>query len=239
MSMDDDIGGHGGTRALIGEYVLGLLDQEMHARVARMIAADPALAREEAFWQGRLALLDDEFGETAAPSRVLDRLETRLFGEPERTSLPTKLWNSLALWRGAAAAAALVAVVATGVSMMTPTPTSQDLATQLVAALEAEGSDVRFLALYDSSTGSVRLTGLSGAVGAEEDFELWAIQGGGAPISMGVIEANSRSEVPLSDTVRGGWGEGSVLAITIEPEGGSPTGDPTGPVVAQGIATPI
>ncbi|MNL63606.1 Anti-sigma-K factor rskA [compost metagenome] len=107
------------------------------------------------------------------------------------------------------------------------------LTTQLVAALEAEGSDVRFLALYDGA-GAVRLTALSGDVATDRDLELWAIQGGGDPISMGVIPVNARSVVELSEQVRQGWGEGSVLAITLEPKGGAPEGKPTGPVVAAG-----
>ncbi len=51
---------------------------------------------------------------------------------------------------------------------------------------------------------------------------------------MGVIPVNERSTVELSDPVREGWGEGSVLAITVEPKGGAPEGKPTGPIVAKG-----
>ena len=40
--------------------------------------------------------------------------------------------------------------------------------------------------------------------------------------------------VELSEQVRAGWGEGSVLAITLEPKGGAPEGKATGPVVALG-----
>jgi len=107
-----------------------------------------------------------------------------------------------------------------------------------VAALQAEGSDVQFLALYDGS-GAVRLTALSGATLPNNDYELWAIQGGGSPISMGVVPINARTTVELSDAVRSGWGEGSVLAVTLEPKGGAPAGVPTGPIVAQGAVTKI
>jgi anti-sigma-K factor RskA len=108
----------------------------------------------------------------------------------------------------------------------------------LVAALQSVDSGVSFVALYDADAGTVRLVGLSGAPVPERDFELWAIEGEGAPISMGVVGLE-RHSVPLSEQVAQGFGEGTVLAVTLEPEGGSPTGGPTGPVVAQGAATAI
>ena len=107
-----------------------------------------------------------------------------------------------------------------------------------LAALEEEGSAVKFVALYDGS-GNVRLTALSGDAVPNKDFELWAIQGGNNPISMGVIPVDQRSAVEISPDVMAGWGEGSVLAITLEEAGGSPDGNPHGPIVAKGAVTKI
>ena len=45
--------------------------------------------------------------------------------------------------------------------------------------------------------------------------------------------------LPGAPEILAGWGEGSVLAITLEPEGGSPSGTPTGPIVAKGAVTRI
>ena len=73
----------------------------------------------------------------------------------------------------------------------------------------------------------------------DKDFELWAIQGGNNPISMGVVPVGERHAVSISPEVMAGWGEGSVLAITLEEKGGSPDGNPHGPVVAKGAVTPI
>jgi anti-sigma-K factor RskA len=223
-----DIGGTA-RGALVAEYVLGLLGPAEHARMDALIAADPGLRAERDFWAARFAALDGEFAEVAAPAHALARIEARLFGPEDRPSL----WNSLALWRSVATAALAVAVAAIGFNLMQPAPDVTSLTIQLVAALEAEGSDVRFLALYDGS-GAVRLTALSGEVPSDRDLELWAIQGGNDPISMGVIPVNTRSVVELSDAVRAGWGEGSVLALTLEPKGGAPEGKATGPVVALG-----
>lgn len=228
MSAGDDIGGTA-RGALVAEYVLGLLGPAEHARVEALIAADPGLQAERDFWATRFAALDGEFAAVAAPAHAFARIEARLFGPADRPSF----WNSLALWRSVAAGALAVAVAAIGLNLMRPAPDVTSLTTQLVAALEAEGSDVRFLALYDGS-GAVRLTALSGEVPSDRDLELWAIQGGRDPISMGVIPVNRRSVVELSEEVQAGWGEGSVLAVTLEPKGGAPEGKATGPVVALG-----
>lgn len=229
MSEQQESTGGDERGALVAEYVLGLLGPAEHARVEALIASNPTLQAERDFWAARFAALDNEFAEVAAPAHVLDRVETRLFGQAQKASI----WNSLALWRGITAGALAVAVAAIGLNLMQPATSVNSLTTQLVAALEAEGSDVRFLALYDGA-GAVRLTALSGEVPSDRDLELWAIQGEQDAISMGVIPVNERSVVPLSDEVRTGWGEGSVLAITLEPKGGAPEGKATGPVVALG-----
>ena len=80
---------------------------------------------------------------------------------------------------------------------------------------------------------------LSGEAVPDKDFELWAIQGGNNPISMGIIPVNERSAVSIAPEVMQGWGEGSVLAITLEQKGGSPDGNPHGPIVAKGAVTKI
>lgn len=229
----------GGRNALVAEYVLGLLDSEEHRRVGALIESDPALRRERDFWISRFATLNRDYEEVPVPGHILRAIETRVFGDAVTAGGPVGWWNSLAVWRSIAAGALAVAVVAVGVNVLRPAPGSTALAIQLVAALEEEGSDVKFVALYDGATGLVRLTALSGAPVAGKDFELWAIQGSGLPQSMGVIPANTRSEVGLSPEIAAGWGEGSVLAITLEAQGGSPDGNPHGPVIAKGAVTPI
>ncbi|RYE60697.1 MAG: anti-sigma factor [Hyphomicrobiales bacterium] len=233
MSETEESGAEKG-RAAVAEYVLGLLGTAEHERVRRRIEAEPALQQEHDFWAARFSHLDAEFEPKTPPSYILPALERRLFGAQKSRSW----WDNLFLWRSVATGALAVAAIAVGFAVLQPRPDSAALATQLVAALRAEGSDVQFVALYDG-TGAVRLTALSGEAVPNSDYELWAIQGGGAPISMGVVPINARTTVELSDTVRAGWGEGSVLAITLEPQGGAPGGIPTGPVVAQGAVTQI
>ena len=239
MSTSDDIGSDfEGRNALVAEYVLGLLSSTEHARIGNLIDNDQNLRADRDFWVSRFASLNDEFSETPVPGHLYPAIAARVFGDQSRSRQSLSFWENLMVWRGIAAGALAVAVAAIGFNVLQPAPDATALATQLVAALQGEDSNVQFVALYDGS-GNVRLTALSGDDVPGSDYELWAIQGGNAPISMGVIPVTERSAVTLTPEILQGFGEGSVLAITLEPDGGSPTGVPTGPIVASGVATQI
>jgi anti-sigma-K factor RskA len=235
MSDDANIPGEHEDELLAAEYALGLLTPAEHATVGARLRADPALRADLRFWRARLASLDWGFAETPAPAAVWPRLERRLFAEPARGGW----WNSLALWRALSAAALAVAVVAIGIDLAMPRPDPNAFAAQLVAALSAQGSDVNVVALYNATTGQVRLTTISGTAVADKDYELWAIEGSNPPRSMGVIPVTQNVDVKITPDILAGFGPGTTLAISLEPKGGSKTGAPTGPVVAAGKAARI
>jgi anti-sigma-K factor RskA len=235
----DQISGEGkdGDHLLVGEFALGLLDAEERERLARRIAAEPALKAELRMWHTRLAALDTDFVEEAPPRVILARLEARLFPVARAPGI----WNSLAVWRSLAAGGFAVAAIAIGLNIMQPQQIDpQQFAVQLVAALQSqEGSGVEFVALYDAATGSVRLTSLSGEVAPDRDLELWYIKGDDPAVSMGVIPVGQRTEIALDEATKAKFAEGTVLALTLEQKGGSPTGVAQGPIVAVGAATEI
>ncbi len=236
MSRERDSGASESDRVLVAEYALGLLDASEHEAVARRLAEEPRLAEELRLWQSHLSGLDDEFA-AATPPAALAGIERRLFGP---STAAAGWWNSLPLWRGLAGAGLAVALLSVAFGLLQPPRLDpRILADQLVAALAEQGSGVSFVALFNPATGSIRVTGLSGEAARGKDFELWAITGSSAPVSMGVIQALTRSDIKLSSEVTARFGEGTVLAISIEPRGGSPSGAPTGPIVAKGTATPI
>lgn len=238
MSQEGTSGGREDDQVLVAEYALGLLEGGERAALARRLATEPALASDLRLWRSRLATLDTEFAEVTAPAGVLPRVESRLFASAAERS--GGWWNSLALWRGLTAAAAAVAIVAVGVNLMQPRVDPNVLATQLVAAIQAqEGSGIEFVALYDQASGEVRITSLRGDAVPDKDFELWYIKGEQPAVSMGVIPVNERMEIPLDAAAKANIEPGTIFAVTLEQKGGSPTGQAQGPIVAVGTATPI
>jgi anti-sigma-K factor RskA len=66
-------------------------------------------------------------------------------------------------------------------------------------------------------------------------WELWMIPAAGAnPVSLGLINTHETQTVVVPPALRSVANSALALAMSVEPEGGSPTGLPTGPVLYQG-----
>lgn len=215
---DDDL--------LAAEYALGVLPPDEHAALARRAAADPAFARLAAAWDESLLPLAGGFAPQAPPARLKAAVLARVFGR-------ARLWERAGFWQ-AAAGLALAALVAVAVLPRLAPDLAPDLAPRLAAHLADAGGGVEYLALYDAARGRVDLAHVAGAPGAGRDFQLWVIPEGAAPVSLGVIPPGAAPGLDLDGAARGLVALGAVLAISLEPPGGSPTGQPTGPVVALG-----
>jgi anti-sigma-K factor RskA len=105
----------------------------------------------------------------------------------------------------------------------------------LVAQLGAEGGKTGFVAAVNSGGGTLTIVPAA-LLSAEEQkaMELWLIPPGDKPHSLGLIDSSRpvTIKVPLDLLAR--VNKEAVLAVSLEPPGGSPTGQPTGPVIANG-----
>ncbi|MER8379159.1 MULTISPECIES: anti-sigma factor [unclassified Mesorhizobium] len=229
MTLADDNGPErGGDDLFAAEYVLGVLAADEREIASRRIDADAAFARLVDAWEAHLSPMAAAYPETEPPIRVKEALDRRLFAAEPRAGL----WSSLGFWRGLAAAA--IAALAIYIALPYVNPPVVEPQTRLVASLAAEGSDVKYLVVYDAVRHDVGLSHVSGERTAGKDFELWMIEGKNAPVSMGVIPAGATAHLAIPPAVREKLAQGAVLAVSVEPAGGSPTGQPTGPVVAAG-----
>ncbi|MFZ5692104.1 MAG: anti-sigma factor [Pseudomonadota bacterium] len=216
---------------LAAEFALGLLEGSAREDFARRVAADPALAAEVRYWDEHFAGLADDLMAVAPPARVQAQLERRLFAAPERASI----WNSLSLWRGVAIAALIVLAVIAGWSLRTiPSGSNETLVAQVAGA----GSPLNLVALYNDATGELRLNRTAGSPSAGRSFELWVIVGNQPPVSLGVLPADTLTRLVVPEDLRNKLKD-SVLAVSDEPAGGSPTGAPTGAVVGSGRLTAV
>lgn len=232
MTASDHTGPERDDDALAAEYVLGVLAADERQAAALRAERDPAFARLVEAWQVRLSPLDAGYAEVEAPASAKAAIDRRLFSSRAARQDRSGLWSSLAFWRGLAAAAVAALVLAVAVPYLRTSHSPPQV--ELVASLAAEGSDVRYVAVYDGVRNEVRLFRLAGRLASDKDFELWLIEGKNAPVSVGVVPAGTTAQLTPSTLVQEKLAQGAVLAISLEPKGGSPTGQPTGPVVAAG-----
>lgn len=67
--------------------------------------------------------------------------------------------------------------------------------------------------------------------------ELWVIASDGATRSLGIRGTREMQAIPVPVNLRGLIQVAATLAVSLEPPGGSPTGLPTGRVIAKGALT--
>ncbi|MER9582763.1 anti-sigma factor [Mesorhizobium sp. M0276] len=236
MTLAEDTGPErGGDDLLAAEFVLGVLAADERRIASRRIEAETDFARLVDGWEVNFSPLAAAYQDIEPPASVKPAIDRRLFASAGAVTVPAQprgLWSSLAFWRGLAAAAVAALAIYIAVPILHP-PVEQPQA-RLVASLAAEGSDVKYLAVYDAAHHEVGLSHVSGERAAGKDFELWMIEGKNPPVSMGVIPAGATARIIVSPAARQKLAQGAVLAVSLEPSGGSPTGQPTGPVVAAG-----
>jgi anti-sigma-K factor RskA len=222
------------------EYVLGVLGAEEHAAARDRAASEPAFAHHVQAWERRVTPLILQVPEVAPPASVWPRIAAGLpvaAGETLRSGRP---WDSLLLWRGLAAAAtvaaaALVVVVSTPRPAPTPVPAQAPTMVMASAKLATEQGQALFVVTYEANSRKMVVSPMTSGGAPGHSHELWLIPAEGAPVSLGLMPADA----PASMTVPEGVAPNSALAISVEPEGGSPTGLPTGPVIAQGRLAPV
>lgn len=210
---------------LAGEYVLGLTEGEAAREIAAALPHNGALASAVAWWQARLHPLSGLAAPAEPPPELWQRIE---HGIAPSASPPTaRPWNSIVLWRwSTAVATAAAACLALYIALAPPAA-----GPSYVAVLHApQQADAAFVATGGRNGLLLRAVAQESPPG-DRGFELWAIPSGAKPQSLGMIPPDGRAElgrlpVPIS--------EGMTLAISIEPRTGSPTGQPTGPVVFVG-----
>lgn len=223
------------------EFVLGLLSAEEMRAMRVRVAVDPAFAAVVAVWNERLALLADDVppvepgpdvwdgirNAIAAPRSANDNGDARRVPSRLRAyaTAMTAIAASLALFLGYQALRE-PAVVVQPVTVEAPRP--------LLATLASDRETTALTVAFDPR--ERLLTIMPGRLASEPGRarQLWIIPAGGAPISLGVIGPDGTVRRRLPEALARQFAAAATIAISVEPGGGSPTGQPTGPVIASG-----
>ena len=217
--------------ALAAQYVAGTLRGPARRRFEALLPSHPTLQYAVREWQDRLMPLTGALQPQAPSPAVWRAIEQRLW--PAAAVQPW--WQRLGLWR-ALSGAAVAAVVGLAVLVATPPPAQAPVVVVLQSTGSQPGLAGSVVASFSGDGRAVVARPLMPvALQADRVLELWWARAEGAPKSLGLIKADgttvlSRGQLP------GGLRQSGIdhLAVSIEPPGGSPTGQPTGPVVFFG-----
>jgi anti-sigma-K factor RskA len=207
------------------EYALGVMSADERAAFEAEMATDRALRESVRFWDESLTPMTSSVEPEPVPPRVYRRLEKRLFESRAPLLVRVGFWRGVSF--AALAAAATFALIAFSEPELGAGPT-------LVAQVSGEAG-VTVAALYDPADRALRINRVAGAAAEGRALELWLIVGDAAPLSLGVLPEEAQGTLVLTDLpITDG-----ILAISDEPQGGSPTGAPTGDVLAIGAFSEI
>lgn len=218
---------------LAGRYVLGTMPRRARARFDRLIAEDAAFCADVRGWAEIFAPIDAAETPVAPPPRVWRAIEAQLGPARRPVAAPrVSSWlDSLWLWRAAAGFAAAVAVALAIYVGVFATEEAPPMPTVVAVLTDSKSGAPAWIArASDDDFVTVSALGRQ-TIDVGHSFQLWAIAGG-PPRPLGLLSpvpghgiAVPASAVPPT---------GGVLAVSLEPAGGSPTGQPSGPVLFQG-----
>lgn len=226
MSDEDDI--------QAAEHALGLTDASGRAE------SDPAFARAVDTWRARLLPLMG-VADRAPPPELWARISQALPANEMRAEAAPAAGNR---WRvatfvvsGAAAVLAGLLVLRPDAEIAPPSPapvaTTRPTPHVMVAALMPEAGDGMVSITFDDQAGRMTVMPMKMDAGGKSP-ELWMIPADGKPRSLGVIPDKKAATMLVAPAHRTMLADGVMLAVSLEPAGGSPTGLPTGPVVMKG-----
>ena len=213
--------------ALAAEYVVGTLDIDERRAAVERLAVDPAFRAMVAAWEKRLQPLADAAKPLPPNTHLFDGILSRIATTSPAAAAGgnvVALRRSITRWRIGAAVAAAAAAVLLAVVVIDRTQTPQ---TEFVAMLTSDGKAPAFVVTVDTVKSTLSIRRVADAAPADKSYELWAVQPGADPKSLGVIEqATYTRPLPYQANEL-------VLAVSLEQKGGSVSGKP-GEVVFSG-----
>ncbi len=225
ISDDDDM--------LAGEFVLGTLDRDARSAAATRRVSEPEFNDAVVGWENRLVPLDEASTGVEPPANlwvaILARISALGDAAPARSvqSNVIYLGRQLRLWRQIAAASmAIAAVLALWVGanyVGSPPKAGQTL----IAVLQQADQQPAFLMKADLSDRQMSVRAVAAPDVPGKSYELWIIDPViGPPKSLGVLGGAVTVGQVLPDVSQDVLAR-ATYAVTIEPQGGSPSGAPT------------
>jgi len=220
----------------ISDYVTGEMPSAEAERMEADMKADPALASAVAECLAMLSEIDETAARLDPSSTLWARIEAALppasWGRRAAPRARPQLWESLGFWRWTAAATAAAVVVLA--AALTYTLSAFGTEPVYVAVLVADNSASPGAIVEIDERGEAWLVPLQEIEVPEgRALQVWTLQDRETgPVSIGLIPDARRLRLNIGALPP--TGPDQLFEITLEPETGSPTGRPTGPILFKG-----
>jgi anti-sigma-K factor RskA len=206
---------------LAAEYVLGTLRHRARRRFERWLLSPQVGAIVKA-WEERLAGLEPQLVPVAPPAAVWHGIEEKLALRRLRRR-PTVRWLAIA--------ASLAFFVVAGVLLTWQpggVPTVPQLARTAESSLQTDPQTIywRVEILGNNQELDLHVQNVHD-LPSGKSHELWALPEGGAPVSLGLLPHTGDHHRVLNAAQQAALAGSKQIAVSLEPEGGSPTGVPT------------
>lgn len=204
------------------EFVLGLLDPATEDELFEALARDRDWAEAVGRARDRLLPLDETAPDLPGATRLWKGIEGHIDAPGHRA--PARRWLPL----GAATAAGLLIGLFIGGTWFAPDP--------IVLAVLVDDAGTPTAVVEDFGHADARIRFVRDIeVPQGRQMQVWTLPSAEmGPVSLGVLGGRAGADLDaprLPDP-----GDGQLYEITLEPAGGSPTGRPTGAIVAKGLA---
>ena len=199
------------------------------------MALEPAFAGVYRKWQDYAAALAAGNADQP-PSSLWSSIQARMAAN-DTVTLPTRA--ELRRWQIGTVVAIVAALGLGALALYRPSPplATKPAATRdappLVAILKGDANRAVVVISFDRSNNYLSTVPTALRIG-DHSAELWVIPKGGKPSTLGLVATDKPDWKPGTHAAKTLIREGAVLAISVEPTGGSPTGQPTGPVILIG-----
>jgi anti-sigma-K factor RskA len=208
---------------LAAEYVLGTLRYRARRRFERWLLSPQVGAIVKA-WEDRLAGLEPQLAPVTPPATVWHGIEDRL-------ELRKMQRRPAARWLAIAASLAFFVIAGILLTYRQP-PDVPQLARTQESLLQADPQTIYWRVEVLGDHQELRLQAQNVYdLPAGKAHELWALPEGGAPVSLGLLPKTGEQRRVLTPAQQTALAGAKQIAVSLEPEGGSPTGAPTGPVL--------
>ena len=221
---------------LSAEYVLGSLQGAARIRFEQLIQQRADWAKTLNWWQTHLHLLAETVHAVKPRKQVWQQIENRLWNKKGQSNASN--WWRILNWRNTALlSTSLAFIFATFLAVQAPNKPSISEPTAVAMLANDKAQAGWLLSLASNSVGHAEIRANSLAslqIKNQNTYELWLLPTDKSkPISLGLLPQKGNKVLVVPANLVAMLSE-SGLAVSVEPMGGSPTGQPTGAVLYQG-----